>query len=70
MSVLRSKRHISDFEFEHTFSELYKFSRNETTKIAKRRKKWICKNIDTNMNKTFNLIMEVNEGYYPKDIKE
>lgn len=66
MAVLRSKRHISRYEFEHTFSELYTFSRERTAKIAKRRKKWISKNIDYQMNNIFNMIMEVTEGRFTK----
>ena len=66
MSVLRSKRHIAETEFEHTFSELYAYSMEHTAAVSKRRKKWLCTNIDMTMNQLFDLIMEVNEGYYPK----
>lgn len=66
MAVLRSKRHISRYEFEHTFSELYSFSCERNAKIAKRRKKWISKNIDYQMNNIFNMIMEVTEGRFTK----
>ena len=67
MSVLRSKRHIAETEFEHTFSELYAYSMEHTAAVSKRRKKWLCTNIDMTMNQLFDLIMEVNEGYYPKE---
>ena len=46
MSVLRSKRHIAETEFEHTFSELYAYSMEHTAAVSKRRKKWLCTNID------------------------
>lgn len=39
-----------------------------TSSVAKRRKKWICHNIDTLMNDVCNDIMELNEGYFPKNI--
>ncbi len=64
MAVLRSKRHISRYEFEHTFSDLYAFSRERTSRVSKRRKKWLCYNIDSSMNSIFNMIMEVNEGRF------
>ena len=68
MSVLKNNRNISRFEFEHTFQELYKFSMERTSSVAKRREKWLCNNIDTLMNDVCNDIMELNEGYFPKNI--
>ena len=62
MSVIRSKRHISKFEYENTFTKLYQFSAEQTSKISKRRKKWLCTDIDEIMNNAYNLIMEMNEG--------
>lgn len=64
MSVIRSKRHISKFEYENTFTKLYHFSADQTTRIGTRRKKWLCTKIDNTMNYTYNLIMEINEGIY------
>lgn len=39
-----------------------------TSSVAKRRKKWLCHNIDILMNDVCNDIMELNEGYFPKNI--
>jgi hypothetical protein len=64
MSVIRSKRHISKFEYENTFTKLYHFSADQTTKIGNRRKKWLCAKIDNIMNHSYNLIMDINEGIY------
>lgn len=69
MSVLKNKRRISSQEFEHTFSELYLYSMNQTNAVAKRRKKWICRNIDNAMNVIANTISEINFGYFPKETK-
>ena len=70
MSVIRSKRHISKFEYENTFTKLYQFSAEQTSKISKRRKKWLCTDIDEIMNNAYNLIMEMNEGYFETDKEE
>lgn len=63
MAVLRSKRKVAKTEFENTFSSLYKFSMNRTSDIPKRRKKWLCKNIDQEMNRTYRDVMEINTFY-------
>lgn len=70
MSVIRSKRHISQFEYENTFTNLYQFSAEQTSKIPKRKNKWLCTDIDGIMNNAYNLIMEINEGYFSTEDKE
>lgn len=64
MAVLRSQRKISDTEFENTFMRLYCFSREETSSVPKRRKRWLCTDIDLTMNKIYRNIMEINECYF------
>lgn len=64
MAVLRSQRKISDTEFENTFMRLYCFSRERTSPVSKRRKRWLCTNIDLTMNKIYRNIMEINECYF------
>lgn len=63
MSVLKSKRKISSLEFENTFAELYKFSLAHTSKVPKRRKKWLCFDIDNSMNTLYRGIMHINDIY-------
>lgn len=70
MAVLRSKRNISRYEFEHTFHELYELSRNNTTKIATRRKKWLTQNIDYIMNRAANFIMSANTNYFEEGLRD
>ena len=67
MSVLRSKRSIAQTEFENTFEKLYQHSKSQTSKVPKRRKRWICYNIDRIMNELYNEIMELNEGIYLRE---
>lgn len=63
MAVLRSKRQISKTEFENTLSNLYRYSMNKTIAVPKRRKKWLCVEIDDTMNTVYSDIMEVNTCY-------
>lgn len=67
MAVLKRKRGVSKYEFEHTFSELYAYSRDRTIRVAKRKQKWLCHNIDSPMNDMFNTIMELNDGRFFSD---
>lgn len=69
MSVLKNNRNIAYTEFERVFFELYNRSANNTSKVAKRRKKWISDNIDYIMNQTSYLIMSINTMYYDKKSK-
>lgn len=64
MSVIRSKRHISKSEYENTFTKLYHFGEQHTSKVANRRKRWLCREINDLMNDSYNLIMEINERTY------
>lgn len=64
MSVVRSKRTISKTEYENTFTELYRFSETQTSKISNRRKHWICDSYNDLMNKAFNNIMTICESQY------
>lgn len=65
MSVLRGKRKISKTEFENTFMKLYQYSMTYTSAIPKRRKKWLCTDIDKTMNMVYRDIMEMNDFYTP-----
>lgn len=65
MAVLRSKRKIAQTEFENTFTKLYQFSMRHTTAVPKRRKKWLCRNIDDRMNLIYKDIMAMNDCYNP-----
>lgn len=67
MSVLKSKRHISTFEYENTFTILYQFSAEQTSKVPLRKQKWLCAKIDEIMNNSYELIMELNECYFSKE---
>lgn len=64
MAVLRSKRKLAQSEFEHSFSELYRFSMTQTSRIPKRRAKWLCCDIDNRMNDLYRYIMQITDSYF------
>lgn len=64
MSVLRSKRNISKFEYEHTFSELYVLTEKNIAKIPKRRQKLLCTSIVDRMNAIYRDIMNATEEHH------
>lgn len=50
MSVLVSKRTLSRHEYVNTFLELYKFTEEKLSKIAKRKYRWIAEPIANQVN--------------------
>lgn len=64
MSVLQSKRRIAKSEFENSFSELYQLSMTQTSKIPKRRQKWLCPDIDNRMNEIYRDLMQISDAYF------
>lgn len=65
MSVLRSKRNISKTEYENTLANLYRYSMNKTIAVPKRRRKWLCSEIDDMMNRVYSDVMELGTAYIP-----
>lgn len=65
MSVLRSKRRIAQSEFENSFTELYQLSMSYTSRVPKRRQKWLCVDIDNRMNSLYRSLMQINDLYFP-----
>ena len=59
MAVLRSKREVAGTEYENTFSKLYELSKTHTSSVSKRRKKWLCADIDEAMNRAYINIMAI-----------
>jgi len=64
MSVLKNDRVIAPYEYERTFGLLYQFSMKNTSKASKRRKRWICDEIDGRMNALFNTITGLSTNYF------
>lgn len=71
MAVLRSKRQTAKTEFENTFSKLYQLTRKHTLDVPRRRKRWLCKNVNEVMNLLYRSVVEINDYYHPeKEQKE
>lgn len=68
MAVLRSHRQIASTEFENTFTKLYRFSALQTASVPKRKKKWLCTDVDRIMNQAYLDVMSVND-FYTRDKK-
>ena len=64
MAVPRSKRKVAQSEYENTFSALYRFSMTYTSKHPERRQKWLCTDIDNQMNALYCGLMQVNDAYF------
>lgn len=69
MSVLKNKRSLSRYEYEHSFEVAYKHVRQAVLSTSNRRKKWICKPINLKLNEIYSTIMEIRTNYVPKDKK-
>lgn len=69
MSVLRSKRHLSRYEFEHNYIQFYNYTTDIMSKTPKRRRKYLCEPLSKQINIIFNWIMTLNENIYAKNDK-
>lgn len=69
MAVLKSKRTVSKEEYEHSFKIMYQHFTSHLSRVPMRRQKWLCKELYRILNRVFEDIMEISEGYYPGDSK-
>ena len=67
MSVLASKRKISNNEFDHTFKIMYQYLTEQLIKAGKRKKKWICDPIYGIINEVYCKITDTYTGFYEKE---
>lgn len=68
MSVLKNKRSISKYEYEHSFNIMYQYFKNQLIKTPIRRQKWIYPELTRILRESHMLIMELSTGYV--DYKE
>lgn len=66
MSVIRSQRNLSSYEYENSTANLYQFSRRYTERVPKRRRRWLAHNIEFAMNRLYLEAQNMTE-YYNKD---
>lgn len=69
MSVIKSKRNLSKYEYVHTFNKLFKMTVNRLSKVPKRKQPYICDPIMKEMYKAYNLIMQVYNDSFIKGIE-
>lgn len=65
MSVLKNKRGISQYEYEHTFNTMYGYFRTQLNKVPVRRRTWISTQITDILRDVHHSIMELSTGYAP-----
>lgn len=69
MSVLKNKRSLSKYEYEHTFDIAYKHINLCMNSVPNRLKRWINTPINKKMNTIYSTIMELRTNYFPKQIR-
>lgn len=64
MSVIRSQRNLSSYEYENSTANFYHFSRRHTEKIPKRRRRWLAYPIESAMSKLYLDAQSITEYYH------
>lgn len=67
MAVLKNKRGVSQYEYEHTFNAMYEYFRVQLNKVPIRRKKWVSEPITTILRNIHANIMELSTGFVQYD---
>lgn len=66
MAILKNKRNLSKYEYEHSFDVAYKHIGLCMNSVPKRHRKWINEPINKQLNKIYITIMELRTSYFPK----
>lgn len=66
MAVLKNKRGISKYEYEHSFDVAYKYVGESMNTVPNRMKRWINTPINKKLNNIYSTIMELRTNYLPK----
>lgn len=69
MSILKNKRNLSKYEYEHSFDVAYKHVATCMNAVPNRYKKRINTPINKKLNEIYSNIMELRTNYFPADIK-
>lgn len=69
MAVLKNKRGISKYEYEHSFDVAYKYIGQRMNAVPNRLKRWLNTPINKNMNQIYSTIMELRTNYFPKETR-
>lgn len=69
MAVLKNKRGISKYEYEHSFDVAYKYIGQRMNTVPNRLKRCPNTPINKNMNQIYSIIMELRTNYFPKETR-
>ena len=69
MSVLKNKRGLSRYEYEHSFDVAYKHIGKSMLTVPNRLKRWINTPINKKLNEIYSTIMELRTNYFSKDVR-
>lgn len=69
MGILKNKRSISKYEYEHSFDVAYSYIGDRMNAVPNRLKRWLNKPINQKMNQVYSHIMELRTNYFPKEIR-
>lgn len=64
MSVIKSKRNLSNIQYIMDFRNLYDYTTRQLYKIPKRKQRWLGEPIINRMNKIESLLMEMSNEYF------
>ena len=66
MSVLKTQRRVSTYQFWKSFTTLYEHHINAITSVSIRKQKWICTSINKCMRDAYTLLSDVSTKYVRK----
>lgn len=64
MSVIKSKRDVSRYDYAYRFIRLYEYTEEKLSKMAKRKYHWLAAPIAAKMNRMRDEIMQIFDPYY------
>lgn len=70
MSILKNKRNVSKYEYEHSFDVAYKHICQCMNTVPNRLKRWLNVPINNKLNRIYSDIMELRTNYFPSNEKE
>lgn len=63
MSVLKTQRRVSTYQFWQSFVAIYKHHSNIIGRVPIRKQKWICQDINFHMREAYSLLSEASSKY-------
>lgn len=70
MSVLRTQRRVSSFQYWESFTKLYEYHIGRISLISSRKQKWICTNINKIMNDAYFIVSSIESKHFKNESKQ